>query len=183
MDESRFDRVVKTFGLPTSRRSALGLLSAFGLGSGGALRVLADVGARKKRKNKKKDKKPKPNAFGCFNVGQACRGNSANCCSGICEGTPPKKGKKDQSRCMAHNALDCPAGADFCQGDDDVCGTGFGRCYQTTGQASFCGGQSNCTDCTKDVDCEALGYGLGAACLVCAESCPETGTRCAVVPL
>jgi hypothetical protein len=183
MDESRFDRVIKTFGRPASRRSAFGILSAFGLAGGAALRILAGVTAKKKRKHKKKDKKPKPNAFGCFNVGQACRGNSANCCSGICEGTKPKKGKTDKSRCVAHNAEDCPAGADACTQDAIACGTGFGRCYQTTGQASFCAGISNCAACTKDVDCEALGYGLGAACLACADGCPQTGTRCAVVPL
>lgn len=185
MDESRFDRIVKTFGLPASRRSTLGILSAFGLAGGATLPVPADMTAKKKRKNKDKNQtqKLKRNSFGCVNAGNACRGNSANCCSGICEGTKPKKGKKDKSRCVGHNVVDCPAGADACTQDAIACGSGFGRCFQTTGQTNFCAGLSTCTACEKDVDCEALGYGLGAACLVCPDSCPLTVTSCAVVPL
>ena len=51
------------------------------------------------RPEKKKNKKPKNNAFGCLNVGQACNGKNDKCCSGICDGKKPKKGKKDKSKC------------------------------------------------------------------------------------
>jgi hypothetical protein len=180
MGDARFDLLIRSRFTGRSRRSvfaglASGLSAILPLACGG------EVAARKKRKNTRK-KPLRRNSFGCVNVGGTCRGNSANCCSGICQGKKPRKGKKDRSRCVAHNALDCPAGADFCQGDDDFCGTGFGRCYQTTGQASFCGSAWACIACTKDTDCEPVA-GVGAACIVCPTGCPQTGTNCAAAPL
>jgi hypothetical protein len=174
MDESRFDAISKTLGAAGSRRSALrtgiGITIAFGLARLG----LGDAAAKKKRKHRKKPKKLARNAFGCVNVGGACRGNDANCCSGICQGPVPKHGNTDTSVCVAHNEGDCAAGADNCQALA-TCGTN-GVCYQTTGQASFCAAYGQCAGCKKDEDCEPV-FGLGAACGVCT-TCPS-GTLCA----
>jgi hypothetical protein len=174
MDGYRFDCIVMTFGLPASRRSALGIFSALGLAGGPALLIPAGVEARKKGKKKKL----KLNDFGCVNVGGACRASDALCCSGICEGKKPKKGKKDKSRCVAHNEGGCQADADGCLEISPACGTG-GACYRTTGQASFCGidGAGACIDCSTDADCETLGFAAGAACVVCT-SCNVSATAC-----
>ena len=72
------------------------------------------VGAAKQRKQHRQ--KLKRNAFGCVNVGGKCRGKDGNCCSGICDGKKPKKGKKDTSRCAGHDASTCLAGQDTCAG-------------------------------------------------------------------
>jgi hypothetical protein len=49
---------------------------------------------------KMKRKKLKHNQFGCVEVGNACRGNCANCCSGICQGKKPKKGRKTKAAAL-----------------------------------------------------------------------------------
>jgi hypothetical protein len=122
---------------------------------------------------KKTRKKPSVNAFGCLNVGQACGGNDGTCCSGICEGNKPKKGKKDKSRCVAHHTSSCQATDDFCEGTLTDCGTN-GVCARTIGRASICAnvnGPGGCTSCSVDRDCEAA-YGPGAACVACEAKCP-----------
>jgi hypothetical protein len=130
---------------------------------------------RKRRKKRNKNKKPQNNAFGCLNVGQACNGNDDTCCSGICDGNKPKKGKKDTSKCAGHDASTCQAGFDICQGVLALCSNG-GACVTTTGNAPFCaGGTGVCTACTRDPDCVAAGFGVLAACVVCNAECPETG--------
>jgi hypothetical protein len=153
----------------------------FGLAAGGLAAALlgiapgTDTDARKK---KRKKKKPQVNTFGCLDVGKACSGNDALCCSGVCQGKKPKKGKKDTSRCIAHNALDCQAGANSCAGGTVPCGTA-GACVVTTGTASFCSatGDGDCVACQTDADCEAS-RGPGAACIVCPGNCPDTTTAC-----
>jgi hypothetical protein len=119
--------------------------------AGGGLGV-ANADGRKKHKNKRKrDKRPKPNAFGCLDVGAACK-RSEQCCSGICEG---KKGKR---KCAAHDTSVCNA-------DSDICG-------------DFTTPSILCRECSQDIDCEEE-FGLGAACVVyggvCASYCPHTG--------
>jgi hypothetical protein len=176
MDERRFDTITKSLGAPGSRRVAL--RTAIGITVASALARLSvgrTTAKKKRRKHRKKWKKLQKNPYGCVNVGGACRGQDANCCSGICEGKKPKKGKQDTSRCVAHNELDCPAGADLCAGNAVACGTQKTACYQTTGQASFCAFTFTgiCHACTKDVECEAL-QGPGAACVVCVD-CSATG--------
>jgi hypothetical protein len=138
---------------------------------------VADAGSRKKNKKKrKKDKKPKNNAFGCLNVGQACNGKDDKCCSGICDGKKPKKGKKDTSKCVGHDASICQPGLDICLGVLLLCSNGNGACVTTTGNAPFCaGGTGVCTSCSRDSECVAAGFGIGAACTVCNIECPETG--------
>lgn len=176
MDESRFDAITRILGISRSRR--LALRSVAGVAVAAGLARLGPGGAtakNKKSKHRRKWKKLQKNAFGCVNVGGACRGKDANCCSGICEGLPKYGSKKDTSRCVAHNELDCALGADTCQALAP-CGPG-GSCYQTTGQSSFCAAFAFCRDCQRDADCEPE-FGEGAACGAGCDFCP-TGTVCA----
>ncbi|MGH2616808.1 MAG: hypothetical protein ACRDJC_16355 [Thermomicrobiales bacterium] len=175
MDASRFDRLTRSLAAASSRRLLLRGLAALGLAVGS---VPAVARAKKRRK------KPQLNAFGCVDVGGACRGNDALCCSGICQGKKPKKGKKDRSRCVAHNVGGCTIGQDVCLGVASTCGTVEGSsCFRTTGKASFCGvrDQSDCVDCTKDTDCEAA-FGQGAACLVCDDCIMVSGNTACIAP-
>ena len=190
MDQMHFSAVARTLTEMPSRRDVLRGLGAAGLGLGG-LRLPDLAMAKKRRKKKgKKPKKPKPNAFGCLNVGQPCNGDSTQCCSGICEGTAPKKGKKDSSRCVAHDTGICRGPA------SDTCSTGAAHacnsavtcaCLLTTGNGGFCGdgGRALCQDCSRDSDCEEE-LGDGAACVVlggiCEDLCPDTGGTACVPP-
>lgn len=178
MDGSHFDGLTRS--LAQSRRSLLGGALAL---AGGWLGI-ANTAARKKHKKKgKKAKPPKPNAYGCFGVGKACK-NESQCCSGICEG---KKGKRN---CAAHDVAICQVDSDICSsGQAVLCGTTNPHCActLTTGNAPFCGdftdfpGDTLCRDCRQDTDCEA-DFGPGAACVVysrlCGDICPDTGTAC-----
>jgi hypothetical protein len=173
MDSSHFDGLTRS--LAKSRRLLLGGALAL---AGGGLGV-ANADGRKKHKNKRKrDKRPKPNAFGCLDVGAACK-RSEQCCSGICEG---KKGKR---KCAAHDTSVCNADSDICAaGQGGQCGIYNANCLcvSTTGAAPFCGDFTTpsilCRECSQDMDCEEE-FGLGAACVVyggvCASYCPHTG--------
>lgn len=153
MNDDRFDRFTRTLSRVHSRRH----LAALGLVATGTLHSVAAKNKRKKRKKLERNK------YGCVDVGGNCRGRDNVCCSGICDGKNPKKGKKDRSKCIAHNVLDCPPGADECQDVSVACGTTLpGTCFQTTGRASFCAFIGTCKDCKKDADC-----GAGGACAVC----------------
>jgi hypothetical protein len=170
------------------------LRGLLGTGLGLAFLPLQDAADAKKKRKKKKKKKPQSplNAFGCLDVGQPCRGKSANCCSGICQGGKPKKGKKDKSSCVAHNTGICTANTDSCALAVSVsCNPNNIDCYctMTTGNAPFCGEfspgpEAHCRVCGKDTDCEAE-FGPGAACVLldgnCTHICPATG-RTACVP-
>jgi hypothetical protein len=173
MEEARFDLLARTLAERAQRRALIGLAAGFGLAAVG-------VPGGEARKGKKKSKL-KRNAYGCVDVDKPCRGNSANCCSGICNGKKPKKGKKDRSRCVAHNTGVCQPGLDACKGVDATCGTG-GICLETTGKASFCGDPNTeaCAACTRDTDCEAV-LGSGAACIYCAAVCPTTQGRVCIL--
>ena len=185
MNSHRFDAVTRTLTTAGSRRRVLAALG--GLITLGALPASARKG--------KKAKKPKLNAFRCVDVGKACQGKNGTCCSGICQGKKPKKGKRDKSKCVAHNA-------GICSPETDSCTLGVGiscnpsnpncSCTLTTGNAGFCGsftgngtgGINECRVCSKDTDCQAE-FGAGAACLVmggagCTAFCAATGrTACA----
>lgn len=188
MDQRRFAILTRALTGVPSRRDVVRGVASLGLGLGIA-RVLDDAEAKKKRgkKRKRKPKKPKPNVYGCLNVGQRCRGDSSRCCSGICQGKKPKKGKKDRSRCVGHDASICRVDYDLCStGGAHVCSPTLCACLLTTGKAPFCGDPQSapidvCVDCTHDTDCEA-DFGPGAACVVfggiCSENCPNTGTAC-----
>jgi hypothetical protein len=186
MDGTHFGALTRLIASGPSRRDVVRGLAGVGLGLGAAR--LPDFAAAKKKK--RKPKKPKPNEYGCLDVGKACSGDSTKCCSGICEGSKPKKGKADKSRCVAHDVSICKVEFDFCTtGSSHVCNPNnvFCQCVVTTGNAPFCGdftggAEPLCRDCSRDTDCEAE-FGAGAACVVmagiCGEFCEETGgTAC-----
>lgn len=147
-----------------------------------SLLPLRDAESRKKNKKRKRDRKPETNAFGCLNVGQHCSGKDSSCCSGVCDGKKPKKGKKDKSKCIAHNAGPCQDAFDVCTSVAVPCSVNdLGGCFKTTGNAPFCGvGDTPCVPCKRDVDCVDLGFGFGAACIVCNFLCAAEsgGTMC-----
>lgn len=179
MDVVRFDALTRSLGAQTRRRRLLaGVAAALGLLTAG----LPDRIDGKQRK-----KKLKRNAFGCVNVGGTCRGRDKNCCSGICRGKKPKKGEKDKSRCVAHDAQGCEAGQieGFCGGTNVSCTTSTGdtqgNCDTTTGNAGYCSGQGTCEvdpPCKKDADCVPI-FGAGAACVLCNNALCPAGTGCA----
>jgi hypothetical protein len=182
MDATHFDRLTRALSNAGTRRGVVqGIAAALGLI---AIRFPEGAVAKKKHKHKKKSKL-KRNEFGCVDVEGNCLGNSANCCSGACEDSKPKKGKKDKSTCLAHDAGYCTAESDSCTvGGGVACDTdlsGLCACFRTTGNAGFCADVSVdltmvCRDCTTDSDCEAE-FGTGAACVVfvgaCMPTCPE----------
>jgi hypothetical protein len=186
MDVARIEAVVRALTASLSRRGVPRLLAstAFGFTAIGH----APNAAAKKRGKKKRQKNQEPpafNAFGCLDVGQKCRGRDALCCSGICDGKKSKRGERDKTRCVAHNTGGCSPEQDLCVVDANIrCGAA-GFCGRTTGNAGFCVGQPEpdgglaCAACRKDADC-TVGFGPGAACVVCDAACPETGgTLCA----
>jgi hypothetical protein len=173
MDTAQFDKITRRLGSGATRRRALGTMAL------GVLGVITAHQVPEASAKKRKAKRAPLNAFGCLNVGARCHGNSANCCSGICQGKKPKHGAKDKSRCVSHNEGGCAVGVDSCVAMVE-CGT-TGRCYTTTGNASFCGAYQvgDCRVCATDQDCVGLGFGAGAACLTC-PLCSQTGnTACA----
>src|SRR5687768_1169815 len=123
MNQPSFDVVTRTLSRLPSRRDVLRGLTSAGLGLG-ALRLSDAVAVKtkhkkgKKRKRKKKSQPPITpppftlpplvfNQYGCIDVGRPCRGDSTNCCSGICQGTAPAAGQPDTSRCVAHDTGTC----------------------------------------------------------------------------
>jgi hypothetical protein len=173
MDTPQFDHLTRS--LARSRRTILSAPLAIAAGWLG----LPGVAARTKPKSK-----PKPNQYGCLNVGDAC-GRSSQCCSSICAG---KKGKK---RCRGHGTETCSQkGPGACLADNpDLlhCGSNVNcYCFRTTAGSYFCGdwfgGTMICHDCAKDADCEALGL-PGSACVPvargqCAGASCEDGMAC-----
>jgi hypothetical protein len=176
MDASRLDRLTRIFAAGASRRGVLRSLASAGLG----VVVSRTPGAVEARK--KKPKKLMRNSYGCVDVGLACRGNSGNCCSGICEGKKPKKGKKDRSQCVAHTIGNCPADQVACAVPGTLCGP-MSVCVPTTGKACYCAalGPGACAVCRKDAECVALGWGPDSACTVVGAGCSQSGgTYCAL---
>jgi hypothetical protein len=195
MEGSRFDawtrRGVGAVGIAA--------LAAFGIGGAGAKKRKSGKTPRK-RKRKQADGPPlERNVFGCVDVGKPCRGESANCCSGICEGNRPAPGKPDASRCAAHHTNGCTPERGYCAvgaGGGALCcpsGTDV-YCLQTTGNAGFCTdyakfkAATDCHACTRDTECEALGYPPGSACIYvpdagfCGGTCEATGDRGCAAP-
>jgi hypothetical protein len=163
MDDSRFDTLARSLTSSISRRGTLG----------GALAILGLTASRPgeslaKRRRKKKLRR---NAFGCVPVGKPCRGKDSVCCSGICEGKKPKKGKRDRSRCADHGADICQAGQRNvnCGGEDVRCTSSSGNegtCETTTGGAAYCASGYDAIPCKKDADCVPY-CGPQAACVRC----------------
>jgi len=176
MNQNRFAAVTRLVSGVPSRRDLLRGLAGVGLGLGAA-RLPDRVEARKKGK----PRIPKPNAFGCLNVGDACK-RAGQCCSGICEG---KKGKRS---CKAHDTGTCSTGGQpgTCGGTDVACTSSLdeeGYCATTTGNAGYCMLYPFCYACETDGDCRAAEGGvLGprAACIRCANCASFAGTACAI---
>jgi hypothetical protein len=177
MDAATFDGLTRRLASTAPRRWLLGRVAAAWLGA--ALVPLPHTASARKGKSKKK-KKLRLNTFGCVDVGGTCRGKDANCCSNICQGKKPKKGKKDKSHCVAHDQSTCLPGqaGEVCGGLADVpcvTTTGLdGGCFTTTGNAGYCAGDGNCFPCKKDADC-ILHCGPQAACIKCPTECASVG--------
>lgn len=170
MDDARFDAWTRRrFGLATGGALAalLGLV-------GGPAPDAVSAGKRRRRRVKR-------NAFGCVNVGKFCKRDD-QCCSGVC------RGKKGKETCRAHHTgSGCRAGdqTDSCGGPAAIrCTTASGEanglCNTTTGHAPYCSseafGSFQCTECSKDEECQAL-CGPAAACILCPE-CSLVDTAC-----
>jgi hypothetical protein len=182
MTASTFEAVIRTMRRTPSRRDVVRGLASAALGLV-LVRVSPGTDAKKRRnKKRKRQELPPPNAFGCLDVGQKCRGKDELCCSGICDGKKPKKGEPDKTQCISHNTGGCSPQQDLCTTDPNTrCGA-TGICARTTGNVGFCLQSTpeglNCGACKKDADCTA-GFGPEAACIVCDVACPGTRTICA----
>jgi hypothetical protein len=165
MEDERIDSIARVLGERMFRRRvAPGLAAILGLHLG---RVSPGPAHAAKKK-----KKLARNAFGCVPVGKPCAGKDGVCCSGICDGKKPKKGKKDKSRCAGHDATTCRPGQNSCV-EPVTCttSTGFaGSCFTTTGDAGYCARGSACHYCATDAECVSV-LGPGAACVLCATTC------------
>jgi len=203
VEQQRIEAVTRTLSSLPSRRDVLRGLAAAGLGFS-APRLAETEAAKHKHKKGKKRKHRTPvvtppevpplvfNRYGCLDVGQPCRGENANCCSGICQGAAPAAGQPDASHCVAHNAGVCTPETDSCElGLEVPCNPSATRsaCTITTGNAGFCadisaGTEKHCRVCTRDTDCQGE-FGPGAACVVlgggCTPLCITTG-RTACIP-
>ena len=200
MNQTQFDAVSRTMSRLPSRRDLLRGLAGAGFGLSalvGSRFGERDVDAKKKKRRKKKQKTLRPvlNQFGCLDVGQPCKGDNTRCCSGICQGTAPKKGKPDTRRCAAHGTGTCKQGIEgICTNSDLLQVTCNNRsdcgCIRTTAGSNYCAelfggpGTSQCQPCQRDADCIALGLPPETACAPvsagrCAGLCP-TGMACLV---
>jgi hypothetical protein len=182
MHAARFDALTQSLGTGASRRELLGaVLAAVGLEALGPIDAVAKNGKKKRKKG------PTRNIFGCLDIGQKCRGKDSKCCSGICQGKKPKKGKRDRSRCVGHDESTCLAGQQppNCSGAAFVvCTTSAGLdgiCTTTTGKAAYCFGAGGCYPCKRDRDCHAV-CGPRSACIPCRADCaPLSNTACVSV--
>ena len=188
MEPTRFDSLVRVVTTRSRREAILALLGGV-LGLSGLYQ--ADAGmmgmgmmgmmGMGKGKRKRCEPDPTPNAFGCLNVGQPCRGQDSACCSGRCQGRSPRRGECDRSRCVSHDESTCLPGqqAETCGGQTVTCTSTAGQpgfCNTTTGEAAYCLAAGGCFPCQRDAHCEGV-CGPGAACIRCA-NCP-VGTSCA----
>ena len=174
MDGSRFDAFTRCLAEVSARRLVLSRLAA-GLLSFTALHGADAAGAKQRKRNKRK-KKPLPfNEFGCLNVGAKCRGKDELCCSGICQGKKPKKGKRDKRQCVAHDTGGCTGTDRVCPSVPCTTSIGHaGGCMTTTGNAPYCADWVMDIPCSKDADCVPF-CGPLAACYVCSG---VAGGRC-----
>lgn len=173
LDNLLIDRLARRLATALSRRHAAALFLSTAVSP--LLRYTSGDAAKKRKR-----KKPKKNEFGCLDVGKKCNGKDNKCCSGICKGKRPKKGKKDRSKCVAHNTSTCQVGEDTCLLDSIRCGTDpSSHCFRTTGKAGFCGALDSgvCVACAKDKDCET-DFGPGAACVACPDCGLAVTTAC-----
>jgi hypothetical protein len=187
MEAQRFDHFARSLGRSTARRRLLAGLAVSPIAGLLAAGHFDRVVAKKKQKKSKKAPRPVFNEFGCLDVGQPCRGNGTLCCSGVCKGKKPKKGKRDTRTCAAHHTGDCTPQRNYCTPEHPpvlaLCNlpadTAF--CMVTTGNAAFCASllgfdeAVHCQACTKDADCLTLGFPPGSACVQTGGQCTACG--------
>ena len=211
MDQHHLTTWTRSLSSLPSRRDVLRGLAGAGLGLS-ALRLSDAVAAKHKNKKGKKRKRKKTsqtpitpppftlpplvfNQFGCVEVGQPCRGDNTNCCSGICQGSAPTPGQPDTSRCAAHDTGTCRQDIEgLCTIPDLFLATCNNRtdcgCIRTTAGSNYCAelfggpGFSQCVSCERDADCIAAGLPAASACAPvspgrCAGTC-ATGMACLV---
>lgn len=152
MDGKHFDALVQS--LVGTRR----LLLAGGLALAGERIGVSVIDAKnRKRKRKKKPKTARPNGYGCLEVNDPCK-SAEECCSGVCEG------KKGDRTCRAHDTGTCKQDGQLVPCNNRTnCG-----CFTTTGGSDICAElfpPSECAECRRDTDCEALGFPQGSACI------------------
>ena len=182
MDGPSFDRFISAIIATPSRRRMLYFLAAARFGTFGA----PGIATAKKRRA------PRPNEFGCLEIGQPCAGVMP-AVAPASPGKKPKKGKKGKSRCVAHDVGVCTQGQNSCvQGGGPAtdCDPNTAcNCYRTTGNSGFCGNGANlnfqCMECSRDKDCEDAGFPFGSACIRRTEpgcGCPpgDIPTACVV---
>jgi hypothetical protein len=186
VDQNRFGALTRLMTTGPSRREVMRGLAGAGLGLG----ILRLPGLAKAKKKHKKAPQPVLNEFGCLDVGQPCRGNSALCCSGVSKGKKPKKGKPDKRVCAAHHTGNCTPQRAICEVEAPVLSlcdlpSDTSHCVHTTGNAVFCGSllgfteSIHCRACAKDSDCLAFGFAPGSACAILAGSVCDEGAVCA----
>jgi hypothetical protein len=158
MDGHRFDDLARSLtGSRRSLRAGLLLTPPLWLGA-------LDGGAR--RKGKDTPRKPKPNQYGCLDVGDPCQ-RARQCCSSICEG------QRGKMTCRAHDEGVCTPRRNACvNGGVTICNPDNPKsaCVLTTGKAAFCADSARsdlpdpCQRCSRDADCQNV-FGPGAACV------------------
>lgn len=181
MEANRFDAITRLLDHPATSRRALCGLSLSPLAW--LVTTLPGNNAEARRNRKHKLKNPKPNAFGCLEVGNPCR-TAKQCCSGVC------KGKKGKRTCRAHGVGTCTQDQlDWCAVESLAeehlalasCNGRQGLCIHTTTASNACVNFHVCADCKRDADCEAMGAPAGSVCApfsgsrACAGFCEETG--------
>lgn len=190
MEPQDFDRFARLLGRATGRRHLLFGLAASPLAVLLAARRPDTVGAKKRHAKRKKPPTPVFNEFGCLDVGQPCQGKSDLCCSGVCKGKKPKKGKPDKRVCAAHHTADCTPQRTICEVEAPVLAlcdlpSDTSACVHTTGNSVFCGSllgfteAIHCRACAKDTDCLAFGFAPGSACAILEGSVCGEGAVCA----
>jgi hypothetical protein len=149
MDHNCFDRLSRAI----SRRTGLGILSAFGLG--GVAAMAEDVAAKKKRKHQRKHKKRR--------CPQSRRCGKTLCCppGEICAGAV----------CVIGQGA-CATGADSCEAGFFVLCAENCLCLTTTEGDTRCaqvGISGGCGSCTSSADCAK--YGAGTFCAAAGPGC------------
>lgn len=177
MDDARFDRLVRLFSIPRSRRATLASL----LGGVIGIRVLG-VEAGKKRRHAKRGKSkrnkgkqqgaghPAAEAKNCRTQGHPCEGNQSCCAPFVCVVSGP--GNAD--RCTP-----CPSGTVYFKGaccTPTTCAAEGAECGQIN---DTCGGTLDCGECSGHDTCG--GGGEPYVCGCTPPTCPP-GANCGTIP-
>jgi hypothetical protein len=155
MDRDRFDELARNVVSRSTRRTALGILSAIGLA--GAAAVVEDGAARKKhkRKHKKRCKKPKSRC------GRACCNAAQYCREGRCQPRPYAGGcLPEQNACLAE--------PNFCPDEPTR------MCVPLENGLPLCG-ERFCSPCQTDAECVPQTGSARALCIPTCAICQDLG--------